>query len=257
MFELFSRKLYMNDTTTNTGTMVTGTPISSSDMSSGSSQIINPDSNTSTTNFDVSTNTMSSTADPSMAMTGSESSQSWASQAGNIVRGTQPNERGVTMSDTGSITQSGTVTPVSSDLKTSTLQPSNIFMTPENSSEWGLLGGFISLLSLAFYIAVLVGQYVLSRKLDVKYPWLGLIPLTNIYNLVKISGRAGWETILLFIPLVNLFYWIFATLPGICKRTGHGFGMWVGLFFLFPVFLLIIAFGTKNLNESIPAQPIV
>ena len=76
MFELFSRKLYMNDTTTNTGTMVTGIPISSSDMSSGSSQVINPDSNTSTKNFDVSTNAMNPTADPSMAMTGSESSQS-------------------------------------------------------------------------------------------------------------------------------------------------------------------------------------
>ncbi len=60
----------------NTGTSVTGTLANSSDTSTGSSQVMTPESNTSMTNSGMSINTMSPGVDSSMEMTESESSQS-------------------------------------------------------------------------------------------------------------------------------------------------------------------------------------
>jgi hypothetical protein len=106
------------------------------------------------------------------------------------------------------------------------------------------------LIYLAVTILTLVSQYVLSRKLKLEYPWLGLIPVANLYNLVKIAGQEGWKVILAIIPLVNFIYLAFILLPAISRRTGHGLGVSIGLFFLFPIVFPIIAFTYKGADET-------
>ena len=107
---------------------------------------------------------------------------------------------------------------------------------------------------LIYFAVILLGfisQYILSRKLKLEYPWLGLIPVANIYNLVKIAGHDGWKIILLFVPLGNLIYIAFSLFPAISRRTGHGGWTSVGLFFLFPIVFPYIAFAYKGADETL------
>jgi hypothetical protein len=121
------------------------------------------------------------------------------------------------------------------------------------------VGAFIY---FAIILLSLVSQYVLSRKLKLDYPWLGLIPVVNIYNLIKIAGHHGWKVILAIIPIVNFFYIAFSLNPAISRRTGHGVWTSVGLFFLFPIVFPYIAFTYKGADEmpasvapTAPASP--
>lgn len=101
-----------------------------------------------------------------------------------------------------------TTSGTTASMSTMSVNSSRDYMsnTPYSGSE--SIGATIAgLIYVAVILLGLISQYVLSRKLKLEYPWLGLIPVVNIYNLVKIAGHDGWKIILLFIPIVNLFYW--------------------------------------------------
>jgi hypothetical protein len=132
---------------------------------------------------------------------------------------------------------------------TSTQSPASPYS--QVSSETGDMAmsaglAIVSAIYGAIVILYLISQYVLSRKLRLPYPWLGLIPVLNIYNLVKIAGHHGWKVLLLLFPLVNLFYIAFSLNPAISRRTGHGILVSIGLFFLSPIVFPIIAFTYKE-----------
>jgi Family of unknown function (DUF5684) len=134
----------------------------------------------------------------------------------------------------------------------------NSFSQYQNSlsgteTAWMGVGAFIY---FAIILISLVSQYVLSRKLKLDYPWLGLIPVVNVYNLIKIAGHDGWKVILAIIPIVNFFYIAFSLNPAISRRTGHGVWTSVGLFFLFPIVFPYIAFTYKGADEiAAPVSP--
>lgn len=72
--------------------------------------------------------------------------------------------------------------------------------------------------------------------------WKSIIPVYNLYIVFKITWGSGWMFLLLLIPIVNI-YVIIKT----CINTAHAFGKggWfaAGLFFLSPIFGLILAFS--------------
>jgi len=75
--------------------------------------------------------------------------------------------------------------------------------------------------------------------------WSVLIPIYNIYVMLKIAGKPGWWLILMLIPLVNIVIEILVVV-GVAKNFRKGGGFAVGLIFLPFIFFPILAFGSAE-----------
>ena len=72
--------------------------------------------------------------------------------------------------------------------------------------------------------------------------WEGIIPIYNLYILLKIVGKPGWWMLMFFIPIVNTVFLIW-TYNMLSKSFGKDEGFTVGMVLLSFVFLPILAFG--------------
>ena len=83
--------------------------------------------------------------------------------------------------------------------------------------------------------------------------WAAIIPIYNIYTLVKVSGNSGWFTLLYFIPIVNIIIAVIVAL-GVAKNFGKSgvFGI-VGLFLFSIIGYLILGFGSAQYVGEKPA----
>jgi hypothetical protein len=75
--------------------------------------------------------------------------------------------------------------------------------------------------------------------------WASIIPFYNIVVMLQIARKPLWWLVMFLIPIVNfvfliLFYVEFA------KAFGKGTGFALGLIFLGPIFLPILAFGSAQ-----------
>jgi uncharacterized membrane protein YhaH (DUF805 family) len=104
-----------------------------------------------------------------------------------------------------------------------------------------MIGGLVGLAILVFLIAAMWKVFTKAGKAG----WLVLIPIVNIYQLLKIAGRPGWWLILFIIPLVNLIISILVSMD-IAKSFGKGAGFGLGLAFLGPIFYPILGFGSAT-----------
>ena len=80
-----------------------------------------------------------------------------------------------------------------------------------------------------------------------------MIPIYNIYLMLKIAGKPGWWLLLFFIPFVNFVIAIIA-LVGFAKNFGKGGAFAVGLIFLPIVFYPILAFGDAQYQPVATGQ---
>ena len=74
--------------------------------------------------------------------------------------------------------------------------------------------------------------------------WKAVIPFYNTYIWYKYTWGNGWYFLFLLVPIANIVFYIL-TMIKTAKAFGHNEGFAVGLIFLPPVFLLILA-----LNED-------
>lgn len=72
--------------------------------------------------------------------------------------------------------------------------------------------------------------------------WEALIPIYNIYVLLKIVGKPGWWLLLFLVPIVSLVV-SFIVYIELAKRFGKSTGFGVGLVLLSFIFIPILAFG--------------
>ena len=72
--------------------------------------------------------------------------------------------------------------------------------------------------------------------------WKAIIPFYRIYVLFELTWGSGVMFLLLLIPLFNI-YVIIKTCLNVARAFGKGGGYATGLFFLSPIFGLIIAFS--------------
>ena len=72
--------------------------------------------------------------------------------------------------------------------------------------------------------------------------WACLIPVYNMYIMLKIGGKPGWWLILFFIPLANIIFLIW-TYNMISKSFGKDEGFTIGLTFLGFIFWPMLGFG--------------
>ena len=101
---------------------------------------------------------------------------------------------------------------------------------------------------LAFGIIVGIIQIISLWKIFEKageQGWKAIIPIYNLYILLKIVGKPGWWLILFFIPLVNLVFVIW-TYNMLSKSFGKDEAYTVGLVLLSFIFLPLLAFGNAK-----------
>ncbi|MDE5778096.1 MAG: hypothetical protein K2I10_06260 [Lachnospiraceae bacterium] len=108
----------------------------------------------------------------------------------------------------------------------------------------GALGAGLAIyyiVALAISIVMLVALWKVFVKAG-EPGWAAIVPIYNIYVLFKIAMGNGWLFLLCFVPLVGailalIVYFKLATAFG----KGAGFG--IGMIFLTPIFLCMLAFG--------------
>ncbi len=109
-----------------------------------------------------------------------------------------------------------------------------------------------SLVFILIYLAVLFFFIIAMWKFYAKadYPGVAaIIPIYNVYVLFKMAKYSGWMIFLLLIPIVN-FVIIILVYMRIATGFGKGTGFGLGLIFLSPIFIPILAFGSADYDES-------
>lgn len=111
------------------------------------------------------------------------------------------------------------------------------------------------LVSLCFVPAVLVIAGMWKTFVKAGQPgWAVLVPIYNIYVLLKAAGKPGWWLLLMFIPIVGIVFGIMA-IVAFAERFGKGGAFAVGLIFLPFIFYLILGFGDAQYTPPIAVAP--
>ena len=106
----------------------------------------------------------------------------------------------------------------------------------------GAVGTVVYLAVAVVYIVALWRTFTKAGRPG----WAAIIPIYNIYTLVKVSGNSGWFTLLYFIPIANIIAAVIVAL-GVAKNFGKSgvFGFF-GLFLFSLIGYLIIGFGSAQ-----------
>lgn len=97
---------------------------------------------------------------------------------------------------------------------------------------------------LAVAIVTLVGLWKVFTKAG-KPGWACIIPFYSQYCQFEMAWGNGWLFLLMFVPCVNFVVMIMMWLK-MAKAFGQGTGFGLGLFFLNPIFVLILGFGSAQ-----------
>lgn len=99
----------------------------------------------------------------------------------------------------------------------------------------------IVLVYLAILVLVIVANWKIYEKAG-EPGWASIVPIYNFIVLCKIVGKPAWWTIMLFIPLVNIIFAIWA-LNMLSKSFGKDEGFTLGMIFLPFIFYPILGLG--------------
>ncbi len=111
--------------------------------------------------------------------------------------------------------------------------------------------GFLILL----YIAVIVFEIAALWQVFVKAGqpgWAAIIPIYNIWILLKIIGRPGWWLALFLLAIIPIVGWIAVFVIGIiinldlAKSYGKSTAFAIGLILLGFIFIPILGFGASR-----------
>ena len=103
------------------------------------------------------------------------------------------------------------------------------------------MGPVMMIIWLAVVVFYLICSWKIYQKAG-KPGWASIVPIYNIVVLCQIAGKSGWWTLLLIIPIVNIIILIIL-MHGLSKNFGKGVGTTLGLIFLSPIFIPILAFS--------------
>jgi len=106
----------------------------------------------------------------------------------------------------------------------------------------------LSAVGFIVYLAILalevVAVWIVFSKAG-RPGWACLIPIYNLYVILKIAGRSGWWLLGFMVPFLGL-YGIIVMWLDVAKAFGRGTGFGIGLILLSPIFVPILAFGQSR-----------
>ncbi len=106
-------------------------------------------------------------------------------------------------------------------------------------------GGLAGIVSLVFFLAILVFFVAAAWRLYEKAGragWEAIVPIYNLYVMTVIVGMPAWSIILFFIPLLNIAASIWMAV-NLAKSFGKDILFAIGLLLLGFIFYPLLAFG--------------
>lgn len=100
---------------------------------------------------------------------------------------------------------------------------------------------FVAVIYLAIIVAIIAGLWKIFEKAG-EPGWAAIVPIYNLYVIVKISGKPTWWLVLFLIPIANLVASIIVWIE-VAKKFGKSEGFGVGLALLGPIFVPILGFS--------------
>jgi Family of unknown function (DUF5684) len=107
---------------------------------------------------------------------------------------------------------------------------------------------FVYIVVIVFEIAALWHVFTKAGQPG----WAAIIPIYNIWVLLKVIGRPGWWLLLFLIALIPFVGWIVVLVIGIiinldlAKSFGKSVGFAIGLILLSFIFVPILGFGSAQ-----------
>ena len=109
----------------------------------------------------------------------------------------------------------------------------------------GAATGAASLVFVLVYLAIIVATIAGTWKAFAKAGepgWAAIVPIYNVYVMIKIGGNPWWYLLLMLVPLVNIII-AFKVSIDVAGAFGQGIGFGLGLAILSFVFWPILGFG--------------
>ena len=115
-----------------------------------------------------------------------------------------------------------------------------------NYSGYSILGAGLSIGYVLFCLALgallLASYWILFQKAG-QPGWAAIIPIYNLYIMLKIGGKPGWWLLLMLIPLVNIVIECIA-IYSFLKAYGRGSaGAFLLYLFFSPIYVPYLAFS--------------
>jgi Family of unknown function (DUF5684) len=111
---------------------------------------------------------------------------------------------------------------------------------------------------LSIIVLMIAGYWRLFEKAG-QPGWAAIVPIYNVYILLKVVGRPGWWLILYFIPLVNVVVDLVVSLD-LASSFGRGAGYGVGVWLLPWIFVPVLGLGSAEYVApavQAPGQPLL
>jgi hypothetical protein len=102
-------------------------------------------------------------------------------------------------------------------------------------------GAVVLVIYLIVVVLAIAGVWKVFTKAG-QPGWGCIVPIYNIYLILKIAGKPGWWLILFFIPIVGFIVMILVTVD-LAKNFGKGVGFALGLIFLGFIFYPVLGFS--------------
>jgi len=100
------------------------------------------------------------------------------------------------------------------------------------------------LVPLLIAVVAIAGMWKTFTKAN-QPGWGAIIPIYNVYLMLKIGNNEWWWLLVFFIPLANL-YAAYKTVAGVSRAFGQGIGFALGLWFLGFIFFPLLGFGSYS-----------
>lgn len=120
----------------------------------------------------------------------------------------------------------------------------------------GFFSGGVLLVALAVAVIVIIGMWKVFEKAG-QPGWACIIPIFNVYILLKIAGRPAWWLILFFVPIANFVVAIIVAMD-VAKAFGQSAVFGFFLLFLFAgIGYLVLGFGNYQYRGPATAMAAV
>ena len=107
------------------------------------------------------------------------------------------------------------------------------------------------LISMAISVFTIITYWKVFKKAG-KPGWAAIIPIYNTIVMIEIAGLPMWYIALFFIPIGNIIA-LFLIYIELAKKFGQSAAFGVGLVFLSPIFLGILAFNKNYVYQGVGA----
>lgn len=105
------------------------------------------------------------------------------------------------------------------------------------------------ILPLIILLISLISRWKIFEKAGEK-GWKSIIPFYSTFTFCKITFGSGWYLLLVFIPFVDLIMYIMMYIK-LGKKFNKGKLFTLGLVFLTPIFILVLAFDKSEYSNEL------